>query len=340
MILALAPMDWITDCAYRIITQDIFDKSKSKNKLYLYTEFMSADWYIHNPQWVFHHILKTNHEKNITAQIFWWNIENLIKTSVDIDKNYKYDKIELNIWCPSPKIMACWGWAWMLRDKDWTLEIIKEIAKSIKKPFSIKTRAWLDNNDKKERFKYIIKASEFCDDISIHWRTFKQWHSWEVDWEFINSIKKEVNNKTKIIWNWWINSYEDAIEKWKNIDWVMIWQSSIWNPWIFTWEKPSNEELKNTIIYHLKLMVILEIKFNEMKKSKYLEEIDINEIKDLIKNISKINLEWLRTPIIFRKHLFAYIKWVKESKNLKQEIITVKNFYELNERIEKFFKSI
>jgi tRNA-dihydrouridine synthase len=46
----MAPMDGITDCAYRIICKEVFEKYKNpEDELLLRTEFMSAEGYVHNP---------------------------------------------------------------------------------------------------------------------------------------------------------------------------------------------------------------------------------------------------------------------------------------------------
>jgi len=50
-ILGLAPMDGFTDCAFRQIVKEIFDKygEKDSYELLLWTEFMNADGYCINP---------------------------------------------------------------------------------------------------------------------------------------------------------------------------------------------------------------------------------------------------------------------------------------------------
>ncbi len=50
MRICLAPMDGITDCAYRIICKQVFEQhGHPDDELMLRTEFMSADGYTHNP---------------------------------------------------------------------------------------------------------------------------------------------------------------------------------------------------------------------------------------------------------------------------------------------------
>ena len=262
MILWLAPMDGVTDYPYRIIVEEIFIKywDINKNILRKRTEFMSADWYMINPSRLVKHLIKDKNENKLIAQIYWWNIDTLIKTAQDIEKKYPwFFWIELNIWCPSPKVLACWAWAWMMKDKTRTLNYIKQLSESIKLPFSIKTRSWLNEWDKEQQFQFIKDAAKYCKTISIHSRTYSQAHNWLVDRDYIYNIKKEVWDNCKIIGNWWINSYQDCIEKIWNLDGIMIGQAAISNPRIFTNYNPTKEEKKELSKRHLLLMSAYEI---------------------------------------------------------------------------------
>lgn len=72
MILGLAPMDGFTDCAFRQITKEIFEQYGEKNRyeLQLRTEFMNADGYIINPLGVVKHLLTSEEQEPVIAQIF------------------------------------------------------------------------------------------------------------------------------------------------------------------------------------------------------------------------------------------------------------------------------
>lgn len=342
MLLVVAPMDWITDCAYRILIKEIFEKYNKSDSLLMVTEFMSADGFVINPKWVSKHILHTEYENPLIVQIFGWNEDTLLETAKILDSRYDLYWIELNIWCPSPKIMCSGAWSGMMKDKKRTLEIIKNISQSIKIPFSIKTRSGIMDNDKYNQKEFIIEASNYCSLISVHWRTFSKWHTWEVDWEFIYDVKNKVNPNCKIIWNWWLKTYDDCIEKYWNLDWVMVWQSCIWNPFVFANHKPSDNELKNTILRHLDLSIATELYYkNEpFDWDWYLIQQSKSDLETVVRNLPKYDekyLNMLKTPIEFRKHLFAYIKGVPWSKEFKQEIIYVKDYKWLRNRIERFF---
>lgn len=269
MLLCLAPMDGITDCPYRLIVKNIFEKYKNKeDKLRTWTEFMSADWYMINPSRLIKHLIKTDQENNLIAQIYGWTQDTLIKTAQDIANKYpSFAGIELNIGCPSPKIMACGAGASMMNNKKNTLEIIKNISKSTSLPFSIKTRLWLNEHDKEQQYQFIVEASQYCSTISIHARTFQQWHSWHVDRETLYKLRGDIHTNCILIGNGGISSYQDAINNsnfqdnnWDSQQlWIMIGQAAIGNPWIFTTHEPSPKERLQTCLDHLYLMSAYEV---------------------------------------------------------------------------------
>lgn len=348
MILGVAPMDGITDMAFRIVTKEVFEKYNTNlaNKLYLRTEFMNAEWYRINPSKVVKHLINTDFETPLIAQIYWVDNNKIIETLIDIQKKYnnRFIWVELNLGCPANKVVNCGWWSGMLYDRENLIILIKEIKKNINIPFSIKTRVWLNIEDKKIQKEFLIQMSKYCHIISIHWRTTQQWYGGDADWDFIYDIKETLQNqwsKCKIIGNGGIKEYQD-IEKMKwNLDWIMIGQACIGNPRIFTNHIPSNQEKIETILRHLELMAKSEIYFkdfydkNEQKKEVTLPSLTLEELEniDIIKNYEKIYY----SPIEFRKYLFNYIKWIPESKEFKMKLIEIKDYNNLIKEILRFF---
>jgi tRNA-dihydrouridine synthase len=68
----LAPMDGITDTAYRQIVKEIFNKyNKNPDKeLLLFTEFVSSDGFVHNFDGIKDHLIFEENEKPLICQIF------------------------------------------------------------------------------------------------------------------------------------------------------------------------------------------------------------------------------------------------------------------------------
>lgn len=349
MYLCFAPMDWITTCATRLITQQIFQKYGNKNDtLSLRTEFMNVDGFLINPHQVIKHLLTTPWQKPI-AQIYGWNKDTLIKAAEKIQNEYSqiFWWIELNTWCPSNTVMKVWWWSDMLRDKEKTLNIVKELSTiQWPLPFSIKTRAWLNENDKEEQMNFLIKASEYCSKISVHGRTLKQLYVWEADRDFISELKKKISNPLcKIIWNGWISSYSDTIEKNQtyNLDWIMIWQAAIWNPWIFTTHIPTNKDKYETIVQHLDYSIACDLRFDERISNKSWNisvsdlEIPVEWMNNEIKKIQNKPDIQPHTIVEFRKFLFQYVKWIPWSKERKQETLSYKTYWEIKSQLAKLF---
>lgn len=358
-------MDWITDCATRLITSQIFEKYKNPDdELHLWTEFMNADGFIINPSKVVRHLMSVRdvwqwpslrgseadeaiHNKHFTltkpiAQIYWGNAKTLIETAKILVEKYADDfsGIELNTWCPSNTVMKCGWWSDMLKHRPETLAIIKslsEIVKSSKKlTFSVKSRAGLNEEDKPEQLQFLSQISPFCDLITIHGRTLKQLYSWEADFSFIQQVKSQV--ACPIFANGGITSYQQAEKNSQERDFnaLMIGQGAIGNPRVFTPHEPTLEEKIEVIKEHLEMMIACELWFENWGEK--IEDYKFNQPKktDLEFLKKEINPEAeYRSVVEFRKYLFQYIKGISNSREWKQEIISVKTYGDLMEKLEK-----
>lgn len=333
MILWLSPMDWITDLPCRVITKQIFNKYNTNpdNELRLRSEFMTSDWFLACPENVVKSIINSPYEFPIILQIFGWNEDKLLDTTLKIQDLY-WDKIawiELNTWCPANNVMKSWWGSTLMKDKERTLKIIQNISKNLKIPFSIKSRTGLDNIDKIRQLNFLIETSDYCDKISVHSRTLKELYHWEWDRDFIYELKSKANKKCKIIWNWWVKSFDEIQPKsnknWIQLDWIMIWQAAIWNPRIFTNHEPTIQEKIEIAIEHLKLSAKFEIYLQSLKdnrKEKIYPNLQEIESIDIEKNIDKIYF----TPLTFRKYFHQYLKWIPWWKEAKELCNKTKDF--------------
>ena len=358
-------MDWITDCATRLITSQIFEKYKNPDdELQLWTEFMNADGFIINPSKVVKHLMTVRdssqgpslrgseadeaiHNKHFTltkpiAQIYWGNAKTLLETAKILVEKYADDfsGIELNTWCPSNTVMKCGWWSDMLKHRPETLAIIKslsEIVKSTKNlTFSVKSRAGLNEDDKPEQLQFLTQIAPFCDLITIHGRTLKQLYSWEADFSFIQRVKSQV--ACPIIANGGITSYQQAkkISQERDFDALMIGQWAIGNPWVFTPHEPTLEEKIEVMKMHLEVMIACELRFDyrgEKVKDYRFNQPKKSDLEFLKKEINP-KAEY-RSVIEFRKYLFQYIKGIPNSREWKQEIIPVKTYGDLMKKFEK-----
>ncbi len=368
-ILAIAPMDGITNNAFRQISNKLRNLygDKQNHKMMMWTEFMSVEWYIRHPKKLCHHILKNTSQTNVIAQIYGSDTTHLLQSAIDIDQKYPDFKwIELNIWCPSPKIYACESWVGMLRNRPHTSQIIKNISENIKLPFSIKTRTWLSEDDKKNQFEWILSIAKYCDIITVHGRTYKGWHSGPVDRQYIYDIKTALSDKpniygnnTKILWNGGIWDYQEWIDKINNLDGVMRWQSVMKNPFVITNHKPDIYELRLIILEHLDWYICDDIymsmanSFDEWSKLliqpdsqiysqiiSYLQNKTLNKYTYHADNMTDVNSGNRHSVVEFRKHLFWYISWLEWNKEFKQKVATIWNYYELVDQINMYFDKL
>lgn len=306
---------------------------------------MSAEWYKHNPPGVIQHLLKSDYDHETIAQIFGGDPESLIACALDIEKKYGFAWIELNMWCPSPKIMKCEAGSGMLRDKNKTLWILKEISQNISTPFSLKTRVWLHQDDVQDQFDFLIQASKYVYMIGIHGRTYKQSHAGEVNRDFIYRLKSEIPD-TMIIGNGGLHSYQDCLDLRDSLDGMMVAQWAIGNPWVLTPHLPTPTQKYETIIKHLNLSVACELYYKKAV-AQYEHEIwliqpNLTDLEDLVQQIENGSLDVHEcfAPVQFRKYLFRYIVWLPRSKELKKKIPQAREYKVLRELLDNYFKAL
>lgn len=319
---------------------------KEHYDFYRFTEFMSVEWYVRHPERLSKHLLTTTNSTLTVAQIYGWNHDNLLQSAIDIDNKYSdsFSGIELNIWCPSPKIMSCEAGSGMLKCRPKTLQIIKKISESIKKPFSIKTRRGLTEDDTEEQFNFIIDAAPYCTMITIHGRTYKQSHNGDVDRKYILRIKKELTkrglNHVKVIWNGGLKSATDWLwYLWSDgIDGIMLGQAAMCNPWSLVSYTPKIKEIYQLTLDHLHLNLANEFYFNEItsfdKKNNLLIQPTAKQLEDLAKKL-KIEASHLKNGTLFWSLENIYfgmlIEWslVMNSKELSLLSLIILHYYQL-----------
>ncbi len=343
-IIGLAPMDGITNCAYRTITKELFEQYNSDPlaDFWMRTEFMNVEGFMREPGRLIHHLIKTDFEDKTVAQIYGADHTALVESARFIDQHLSdYAWIELNIWCPSPKVMSCGGGAGMMKDRPRTINIIKDIASSTTLPFSIKTRAGLTIDDKEAQRAFILEVAPFCRHIIIHGRTYKQSHTWDVDWDYIYSIKKELWDTCIIIGNGGITSYDSMHERIGTLDGVMVWQAAIGWPWLFTNHQPTIQERFDIIVRHAKMMIILfDYYFANRSLGRDFANPTYEWLQEQIRTFDASKFEHEKTMIEYRKYLFNYISGLPGNRELKVQLATTKDYTTTIWYVQDFFEKV
>ena len=294
-IIALAPMDWYTDSAYRQIVKKI------NKDVICFSEFYSADWLVHS-KFLAESVLPHNKNENpLIIQIFWKNPETFIKAAKIIEK-YDIAWIDINMWCPAKKVVNSWHWSGLIINKDLAFEIVEKLNKNTSLPISVKTRLWFDWSESLIDFcKWLEKA--WASLITVHWRTTKQAYTWKSDFSQIYDLKNNLN--IPVLCNWNIQNIQDWFLKIKNLDGFMIWRASFWNPWVFS-EKNYTPNLKEI----LDIMLLHAEKLIETKWEK----------------------KWC---LDIRKHLVQYLKGFPNVSHYRKKLVLIENINELKNIINE-----
>lgn len=138
---SVAPMMEWTDTHYRTLARLI-----SKHA-WLYTEMLAAETIVYQEGNLDRFLAYDPEQHPLVLQIGGNNLENLAKAT-KLANAYRYDEINFNCGCPSPKVAGhgCFGVSLML-DPKFVAEAMSVIAANTDVPVSVKCRIGVDNHD-------------------------------------------------------------------------------------------------------------------------------------------------------------------------------------------------
>ena len=176
----LAPMVGRTDEHYRA-----FVRILSKN-IYLYTEMITCDSFLHTNRKDY--VVKKE-EKNLTIQLAGSDPKKYGQCA-SIIEDQGYDEINLNIGCPSSKVVRGEFGACLMNNPDKVAECVYEIKQSCDLPISIKTRLGLGYEENLDLlFTLINKTKVFgCSKYIIHARN-----------AILNGLSPKKNRKIPVL---------------------------------------------------------------------------------------------------------------------------------------------
>lgn len=252
--LYLAPMAGITDLPFRSIC-------KEYGADVLITEMISTRGLVYDDAKTQKLLSTTPEEKPVGVQLFGNDPEDF---TVAIKKiaHLPFEFININMGCPTPKIVKNGDGCALMKEPDLASKIIKACVKASERPVSIKIRKGWD-----ESAVNAVEFSRMAEDsgasmVMIHGRTREMFYSGKADWDIIRKAKAAIT--IPVIGNGDVFSPEDAADMiaQTNCDGVMIGRGALGRPWIFREIKhylttgtklapPTLDERYRTIISHL-----------------------------------------------------------------------------------------
>jgi tRNA-dihydrouridine synthase B len=234
---ALAPMAAFTDIAFRKLMNEIGGVG------FLVTEMISAEGLRRKQQKTLDMI--TPFRSNIPQfiQLFGNEPEQFSEAIKYIEDEASYSGVDINMGCPANKVIKKAGGSALLKDPQLVQSIVKEARKSTTLPLTVKVRLGYTKINVLEIVK--ILDSEGVDAISVHFRTKSDGYGDKAQWEYAPLIREIYRGI--FIGNGDIMTANDAREKLKQVDAIMIGRGAVANPLIFSeieGKKHSGEDLK------------------------------------------------------------------------------------------------
>lgn len=331
--IALAPVDGVTDAAFRQVTDEL---SKPD---FMYTEFVTTEGLYRGRETLLHALDKHKTNTSIIAQFFGPH-PHFYSYAFFVAAELGYQGVDVNMGCPDTNIVKKGGGAALLLDLPRAREIINtlkqarhewengkrladtDLPESIKQaiykrqgqhtsevckwhmPISVKTRIGYHSSQINEVIPFLIEAG--VERIALHGRTFDARYSGKADWNEIAKAKVYTKGTNVQLWgNGDIHSIIEADEKMKvyGVDGVLIARAAFGNPWFFNGYIPTFEERKTTMLYHAQLFL------------HYRPDLDLRPM---------------------RKHLSWYCKGVEGSAKMRDNLMKVTTLDDLKKSLETF----
>lgn len=294
-IVGLAPMDGYSDSAFRRVCKSI------NPDIITVTEFTSADGIHYNSKKLKEKLAFHTSERPLIAQIFGKNKETFVSAS-KFCEDMGFAGIDLNMGCPSKKVVRSEHGVALRKNHDLAFSLVEAVSNSVSIPVSVKTRLGWENADDLISFAKGVEEAG-ANMICIHARTYKEPYKVPAQWDKLYPLKKVLS--IPVIGNGGITSYQDGLNRMKNLDGFLIGQATFGNPWIFS-------KNKKTIPFLEKIPLILN------------------------------HAEWLiesKGPHIgcreIRKHLLKYVKGMHKATQYRSELVRVKSLKDIQSVLNK-----
>ncbi len=255
----LAPMAGVTDTVFRRFIRNLGGCGL------MMTEFTSADGLARMREAKARRYLTFyGNERPISAQLFGSDPVTLADAA-RVVQDLGFDLVDLNLGCPSKRVVKCNGGSGLLRDLPQIKVIFESVRKAVTIPFTVKFRAgW---SEKELVFLELAKLAENSglNAVAMHARTREQGYSGQANWSWISDLKQMV--RIPVIGNGDIRTPEDAaaMVAHTGCDAVMIGRTAASNPWIFRqieqytltgrYDHPSNQDRYDMIRMYFRMLI-------------------------------------------------------------------------------------
>lgn len=306
-ILCLAPMDDVTDAAFRYI---IAKHSKEHGPQYMtFTEFTSADGLVladeKGQQRLRAKLRFDEIERPIVAQLFT-AVPERMEEAASLVQRLGFDGVDINMGCPDRTVEKTGCGSALIKNPELATELIAAAQRGASNlPVSVKTRIGYSESEVESWVPHLLSANIAA--LTIHARTRNEMSKVPARWEHVReavAIRDELGAQTKIIGNGDVQDLQDAYAKIEETgcDGAMLGRAMFGNPWVMSEYVPSVEEKLQALKEHTELF--------------------------------EKHFDGIKSFAIMRKHFASYVTGFDDAKELRVELMSADTAQEVRDIIQ------
>ncbi len=221
----LAPMAGVCDLPFRIL-------AKSMGCALVVAEMVSDKGLIYKNKHTYEMLTIDETERPVSLQIFGSDPVCMAQAARIVEQAGA-DIIDINMGCPTPKIVKNGEGAALMTRPDLAYRIIAAVVENVRVPVTVKIRKGWDESSVNAPVIARLAEQAGASAIAVHGRTREQFYSGVADLDIIKEVKSRVT--IPVIGNGDICTPEDACRMMAvtGCDGVMIGRAAQGNPWIF-----------------------------------------------------------------------------------------------------------
>lgn len=313
-ILALAPMEGVTDVAFRTLCRE-------QGADVVYTEFLPAEAIAHGALTVLKKMEHRDDERPVICQIFGKTPEAFTAAAIKVQA-MGFDGLDLNFGCPARKVVNHGSGVALLREPQYARRLVEAALEKITIPLSIKVRTSIRKESKEfapgtqERSTALdlVEAIQGLPiaAIMVHGRNYEQGHQGQIDTEMIRAVKEKFSGI--VLANGGITKPEDVKTMLESTgaDGVGIARGTWGQPWIFSQAR------------------------QYLESGKY-DAIEPQQLASVIRRHASLLMEYKdqRGLLEFRKHFARYITGFPGAAHLRAEAVRVESLEDVDRIINR-----
>lgn len=226
--LLLAPMEDVTDSPFRTIC-------RRKGANIVYTEFISSEAIIRDSDHAMHKMDFSEDERPFGVQIFGGR-EEAMEGAAKVAESNNPDVVDINFGCPVYNIVKKGAGCACLKDMDLMERMAGSVVDAVEnRPVTVKTRLGWDDRTIRIQEVALMLQDLGVKALTVHARTRNQKYKGDARWEWLKKLKDTRGLEIPIIGNGDVTTPLDAKRMFDEtgVDGVMIGRGAIGNPWIF-----------------------------------------------------------------------------------------------------------